>query len=330
MEIISWTLSIMNSSFTAENVSKICGYLPFTVNMVSYVATRGTLSTTVLTCVFNGLTLPFTLIANILVFVAVLRKLELRTVHNTSILFLAATDLLVALIAQSSFIVYQGSKLQEHAFSCEALATYTSTVFICAGLSILTLIFITLERYFAIFYPFKYQHLVTTERTIFLIVVVWILWIIFISFVRFSPGTTTSTLGVIASVLILTSIIITVFVYYKVQKLVLRTRRTISVSASGASETSGEDGRRRRSIPETKTSRTAAFLTGSMVICLLPTLITWSIFQAKVTNDVTFYHIIYPLTDTAILLNSTLNPFIYVFRSESIRRSIKEIFRRSS
>ncbi|XP_031566708.1 histamine H2 receptor-like [Actinia tenebrosa] len=322
--------SIMNSSFVARNESRICDYLPFTVNMVSYVATRGTLSTTVLSCVFNGLTLPFTLIANILVFVAVLRKLELRTVHNTSILFLAATDLLVASIAQPAFVVYQGSKLQESSFSCEALAVYTSTVFICTGLSILTLIFITLERYFAIFYPFKYQHLVTTERTVFLIVVVWILWVIFISLVRFTPGTTTSTLSIIASILILTSILITVFVYYKVQKLVIRNRRTISASTSGVSETSGEDSRRRRSIPETKTSRTAAWLTGSLVLCLLPTLITSSVFQAKVTNNVTLYHVIYPLTDTAILLNSTLNPFIYVFRSESIRRSIREIFRRSA
>jgi hypothetical protein len=323
--------STMNSSFLRSNDSRICGHLPFTVNMVAYVATKGAHATTVLTCVFNGLSLPFTLIGNILVFVAVLRKLELRTVHNTSILFLAATDLLVASIAQPAFVVYQASKLhEEHSFSCEALAVYTSTVFICTGLSILTLIFITLERYFAIFYPFKYQHLVTTSRTTVVIVAIWTTWIVFISIVRFSPGTKTSTLSAIASVLILACLLLTIFVYYRVQKLVLRNRRTVSVSVSAVTESSGENRSRRRSLPETKTSRTAAFLTGSMVLCLLPTLITSSVFAAKATNYITLYHIIYPLTDTAVLLNSTLNPFIYVFRSQSIRQSIKDIFKRSA
>lgn len=315
----------VNSSNTT-----ICGHLPFTVNMVAYVPGKALDAVTISTCVFNAVSCAFTLIGNILVFVGVLGKQDLHTVHYTSILFLAGTDLMVASIAQPAFVIFQATKLRHSGFSCVALAVYTSTVFLCTGLSILTLIIITVERYFAIFHPFKYQQLVTTSRLVCVIFTIWFLWTLFISLVRFTTRTTTSTLGTIATILILSCLLITLFVYLKVQKLVLRNRRVTVAqpTLSGVTESCNGETRQRQNIPETKSSRTVGILTGTLALCLLPTIVASAILQTKATKAETLYHVIYPLTDTAVILNSTLNPFVYVFRSNVIRRSIRDTLKR--
>jgi len=323
----------MESSLNVSNLTTdgVCSKLPFTVNMVPYVPSQVFNTVTIFTCGFNAVMCIFTLVGNTLVFVGILGKQDLRTVHYTSIIFLAVTDLMVASVAQPAFVIFQASKLRASGFSCKALAVYTSTVFLCTGLSILTLIIITVERYFAIFHPFKYQHLVTTRRLVVLILTVWFLWSVFILVVRFATRTTTTTLGTIATILILSCLFITLFVYLKVQKLVNRNRRVTvpEKTLSGITEScaaNGESATHRRNIPETKSSRTVGILTGTLALCLLPTIIASAIIN--VTDKTTLYHIVYPLTDTAVILNSTLNPFVYVFRSNIIRRSIRDIVKR--
>lgn len=321
----------MESNLSTSTSNSVCSNLPFTVNMVPYIPSQAFDITTILTCVFNAVSCTFALIGNILVFVGILGKQDLRTVHYTSILFLAVTDLMVASVAQPAFVIYQASKIRSEGFSCKALAVYTTTVFLCTGLSILTLIIITIERYFAIFYPFRYQNLVTTKRLITVILIVWFLWSVFILLVRFTTRTTTTTLGTIATILILSCLFITLFVYLKVQKLVNRNRR-IAVpepTLSGITEScaTGEASTtQRRSIPETKSSRTVGILTGTLALCLLPTIVASAMIKA--IDKTTFYHVIYPLTDTAVILNSTLNPFVYVFRSSIIRSSVRDVIKR--
>lgn len=66
---------------------------------------------TLVLCVLNSVTCPLTIVGNVLVFTAVLRKPQLRNVANTSILCLAFTDLTVGVFVQPSYVIYQTSKL---------------------------------------------------------------------------------------------------------------------------------------------------------------------------------------------------------------------------
>ncbi|XP_032227450.2 beta-2 adrenergic receptor-like [Nematostella vectensis] len=313
-----------NSSERSVIVGAACSSLPFTVNMVQYVPSFTAYLVTLFTCVFNGISCSLTFLANLLVFAAILRKMELQTAQNISILFLAATDLLVALIAQPSFLVFQASKVKDtNGFSCHALAVYTTAVFICSGLSIVTVILITLERYFAIFYPFNYQRFVTKSKSVFFISLVWSVWVFFVCYIRFKPGTNTTILSTIASVLILTCFGLTAFVYFKVQKLV---RRVHSEATRTEQEHNNNTGNR---LSDTKSSKTVGLIACSLVLCLLPTLLTSIVYQVKVVNKNYIYHIIYPITDSFIFLSSSLNPVIYVFRSSRVRSSMKQMLKRN-
>ena len=306
----------------------VCPELSFSVNMVTYNASQTSRLVSVLTSVFLALVCPFAVLGNVSVFVAVLRKAELRTVYNTSILFLAATDLVVALVPQPAFVVYQVSKIIEEHFSCTALVTYTSAVFLCSGFSILTLILITLERYLAIFHPYRYRDCVTKPRIISTTVCTWIIYGVSISLARFYFSASTVTYSIVATVLILACILITLYVYCRVYALTQRVRPVRpSVEQQGSYHENARNSTA-ENVRETKSSKTVTYITGAVVLCFLPTVCASAVYQARLLHKDVIYHIIYPITDCAVLLSALLDPLIYVLRSRRIQNSLKEVFRR--
>lgn len=289
------------------------------VNTVPYSPDSKTFIVTLFTCVFVGLVCPCAIAANVMVFLGILRKPDLRNVYNTSILFLATSDLLTGLITLPAFVVYQGSKLTkpEEEFSCAALLLYTFTTFLFTGLSVITIILITLERYVAIFHPFKYRDYVTKRRIAVIFSIMWTLWTVFITLARFSPGASAGMYSAIAAALLIPCILLTTFVYCKVYLLTRRVRRSIGHELQGL--------RNAEDIQETKSSRTVAYLAGALVLCFVPTLAIAAVYKAGSVNMNYFYHLLYPLTDTAALLTPLFDPVIYVLRSSNVRRSLREM-----
>lgn len=297
---------------------KSCQELPLPVNTVPYRPDVKTGIVTVFTCVFIGLACPCAIVANLMVFLGVLRKPDLRNVYNTSILFLATSDLLAGLITLPSFVAYQGSKLTtpQHEFSCVALVMYTFTNFIFTGLSAITIILITLERYLAIFYPFKYQAYVTKRRIAVTISLIWVVWISFITVARFSPDASVGLYSIIAAVLLIPCILLTLFVYCKVCVLTRQVRASIGHGPTAP--------RNAEDIQETKSSRTVAYLAGAVVLCFLPTLVIAAVYQTGNVDGNVFYHLMYPLSDLFALMTPVFDPMIYVLRSSQIRSSLRE------
>lgn len=295
-----------------------CQELPLPVNTVPYRPDVKTGIVTVFTCVFIGLACPCAIVANLMVFLGVLRKPDLRNVYNTSILFLATSDLLAGLITLPSFVAYQGSKLTtpQHEFSCVALVMYTFTNFIFTGLSAITIILITLERYLAIFYPFKYQAYVTKRRIAVTISLIWVVWITFITVARFSPDASVGLYSIIAAVLLIPCIFLTLFVYCKVCVLTRQVRASIGHGPTAP--------RNAEDIQETKSSRTVAYLAGAVVLCFLPTLVIAAVYQTGKVDGNVFYHLMYPLSDLFALMTPVFDPMIYVLRSSQIRSSLRE------
>lgn len=301
------------------NSMKACQDIPLRVSTVPYSPDNNTFIVTVFTCVFIGLVCPCAIAANILVYLGILRKSDLRNVYNTSILFLTTSDLLTALITLPTFIVYQGSKWRrpEKDFSCTALVLYTFTTFLFTGLSVVTIILITLERYLAIFHPFKYRNHITKRRIVVTFSLGWIVWIVFITFARFSPKASPGLYSAIAAAMLVPCILLTFVVYCKVYMLTRRVRMSIGHESSEL--------RNAEAIQETKSSRTVACLAGAVVLCFVPTLAIAVVYQTQTISHNYFFHLLYPLTDTAVLLTPIFDPMIYVLRSRNVRRSLREL-----
>ena len=116
--------------------------------------------------IMNILSCPVTIVMNVLVIVAVKTRPTLQSKYNILLACLAGTDLLVGAASQPSFIlgqiyVIQGLPLPEYC-QYHKLTHLMFMIPILASLFHLTLI--SIERFLAIKYTFRYMTIVTGFR----------------------------------------------------------------------------------------------------------------------------------------------------------------------
>lgn len=322
--------SALNSS--SDSTEKfVCEYIAsLGLKMVPFTSAVLFRSVSVVLCVLNSILCPLTVAGNILVFMAVLRKVQLRNVANTSILCLAFTDLMVGVFVQPSYVVYQTSKLTStpDRFPCVKLLIYSFSGVICICMSFLTLVLISLERYMAVFYPYIYVAKVNSKRVILVTVTVWSVSIGILLSVRFLFGINSSEETGVISLVIITNFLVTSCVYFKIFRLVKRCNAAVNaqVNVELSQHTGCDPPIQVNSNPrEAKASKTVAFVAGTLFLCFTPTLCATIVDQAGLAPRDLLYHVIYPIAETAVLLNSCVNPGIYVWRNRGIRQSLCEL-----
>ncbi|XP_041354517.1 allatostatin-A receptor-like [Gigantopelta aegis] len=119
---------------------------------------------------------------NFLVIMTVWRNKHMHTVTNYYIVNLAISDLLVSSIVMPLKLLEYTAPCHWHVFGSDALCSvlyYLLPIFVFA--SVLTLVAISLERYYAIVYPLSAMKLNSKSRTRKIIAVTWIIPIILAS-----------------------------------------------------------------------------------------------------------------------------------------------------
>ncbi|XP_043466722.1 5-hydroxytryptamine receptor-like isoform X1 [Leptopilina heterotoma] len=125
----------------------------------------------IVTASFLALLILITIIGNVFVIAAIVLERNLQSVANYLILSLAVADLLVALLVMPLGAVYEVS--HEWALGPELCDMWTSSDVLCCTASILHLVAIALDRYWAIT-NIDYIHHRTGRRIGVMIAVVWL------------------------------------------------------------------------------------------------------------------------------------------------------------
>ena len=137
-------------------------------------STRETALVVVESCIFILLNIA-TLVGNSLVCLAFYRNPSLRTVTNYFVLSLSLTDLSMAiLVMPSSAALTISTNVNRHELSC--LLTYVCA-WILAGVSMLTVMLLAINRYFRVVRPALYRSIFSKKRSMVMVVCVWVVTI---------------------------------------------------------------------------------------------------------------------------------------------------------
>lgn len=313
----------MNSS--AHSLA--CGYPFNTIDLPEWrrsFLTREMFATLISVTIFNVLLSPLTVLLNVLVIIAVKTRPSLRTKYNALLACLAGTDLTTGLLGHPLVIaeqVYHLTDSPESVFyQCVipyAARRFSGTILM---ISLQHLALISIERYTAVKYPYKYDDIITKPRLITAVILAWsqFLATIFVSLYK------NSTLVLILRVFtIFPTVSVLLFchiaVYYEARKQMQKIKaQQLSLEAKTAF------------LKEKKALKTTTFVVGFVLLCFIPRALFRIGFSVLDESSPTTVLIIDIFLFTLGLCNSLFNPLIYCTRNSEYRRAFKKLLFRPS
>lgn len=256
---------------------------------------------------------------NMLVLLTVHRKPVFSTNPNILLETLAAVDLLTGLLAVPVFVAYQfyvvyGNK------NCILATAVLVALQLCIVLSVIVMIFISLERSLAILKPLKYQSLVTRKGILYVLLASWFIWLVILTvehtLIHHSKTFCAATGWFFCACFVLTTVL-----YVKMCKVAKRHQNAVAALQTDPEITA-------RMLKERKALITALHVIGAFIVCHMPLVLSMTI--------VCFRYVVSPGRNSFLLMswvgllalsNSCLNPFIYCWRDNRIKRGMLSLLR---
>ena len=269
--------------------------------------------------IINLLVCPCTIFFNILVMMAVKTNSRLRNKYNALLACLAGTDLITGVLGQPVFIANQIYRLTgsgSFAYGFCGLRSITSGIPGIASMQHLTLI--SIERYIAIKYMYKYHDIITKRRLVGAVFTAWSI-AIFPSLFSIFASTSSVFFNIFRVVTVLSSICVLIFchiaVYHETSKQMLKIK-TQQVPAE-TKETF---------LKENKALKTTSFVTGAALVTFLPRTFFRAVLTSRITSLVRLFALEAVLESLA-LFNAVCNPLIYCARSREYRAAFKKLLK---
>lgn len=260
----------------------------------------------------NSIACPFTVLLNVLVILAVKRRPRLRSKSNILLACLAATDAASGFTAQPAFIfaatfelLYVTSQITQTAFYF--LNGVTRALFVCSSLH---LILVTGERLAAIKFTPHYPYIITERNIKVTVIAFWIISLITVQHSLFSNA--------IVGFVLTSCVLFVSFSYVLLYRETRRHEKKIKTRQLPQEEVE-------RFAKESKVLKTTVYVVGAVILCLIPVavfLFFTSFLRAKGDSVRSSFLVIMPLIRTCGLINSLLNPLIYCWRQQEMRKFV--------
>ena len=264
----------------------------------------------IFTIIINSITCPFTVLLNVLVIMAVKRRPRLQTNANILLVCLAVTDALTGLTTQLSFILWKTFQLHSITNFVNIMEISHNfcivTISVCSSLH---LMLVTCERLIAIKFTMHYHNLVTKRNIRVSVSACWI-FSIFVEVLNLTkPGIFVRFL----LALVFNSCILFVsFSYAMLYRETLKHKQRIKTQQLPREEVE-------RFVRESKALKTTVYVVGAVVLSFLPGA---SILVVSLSGEVVLQPSLDSWVRTCGMLNSLLNPLIYCWRQQEMRRFV--------
>ena len=265
----------------------------------------------------------FTIIGNAVFFITIMKTSTLHTPSNILLAFLSATDFMVGVLCQPLFIV----SLFEYSVPCctRVMHAYNFIFYLTSWNSFLCIVVITVDRYCAVFYPYKYREKASCRKfcymtTAFLAVSGIYSTIHAMFYERAKTGFLVFHIAFHSSILILT-----ITLYSLVLRVVIRQRKSMRLPLQQHARRKI----RRKQQAEKGRAYTIALILLALVISTTPHIFYEIKMLLVYSNNSKFIQGFGKWVNFLFLLNSAFNPLIYFLKRNDIRRAACRMLRRS-
>lgn len=262
-----------------------------------------TMLTISITSIVNAICSVAGTIGNLLVCFVIYRNEELQTGVNYFILSLSVADFTVCSIAQPLYIYYLNQEWNPRDFETFKLISY-----IALHSSFLNLLSLTINRLFAIWFPFEYGTIMRGRNIAVIVCIVWVISIVMAIVFTSTP------LKKPAPYFHLGMLLVFLVAYLKIYCIARKQRHRIVSQFQSISY----NYRVSMVLHDHLTNRTLAILISVSIVLFLPD--TW--FQLAGSDDYTRFR----WSFTTMFMSSFLNPCVYVWRCEKFRVALYKTF----
>ena len=257
-----------------------------------------------------------TVLGNAWVIVALQKVSTLHPPSKLLLACLACTDLCVGLITQPLHVVLlaspEGSQAQIYIFN-----VFNSSAAMFAGVSLLTLTAVSVDRLLALLMGQRYRQVVTLKRTWITVALFWV-FSITVAIIFFSTDFRIPIF--IISIVMLFCVVTSTVCYTKIY-LTLRNHQAQVQGHLQQGQTNG-GGISLNTERYKRTVSSALWVQITLVICYLPYVIVATTVAIVETRTQLLDHFLEAVL-TLALFNSCLNPFLYCWKMKEVRQAVK-------
>ncbi|XP_078368958.1 beta-1 adrenergic receptor-like [Oculina patagonica] len=251
---------------------------------------------------------------------------SLRTISNLFLASLCVADLSVGLVIDPTWIAIrfftqpQRTDILMKVINMLWIHTTAATVF--------NLCCVSVDRFVAIRFPFRYQDIITKKRCYFVIITVWLISLCLpFSMILVDNETNVENLWLsLTFVFFVLPITVVTLCYFWIFKAAINQARIIR---RGNNLNSDENNTPVRAIHNFKAVRTIGFVLGVFIFSWLPSLVV-EVVHHVTANDQCVDHkllfVVWPWIEAIGFTSSAINPWIYCFRNSEFREALHRSF----
>ena len=269
-------------------------------------------SVVIIYCVLIGLLIPITVVGNSLVLAAIHRTPSLRSPTTVFLCSLAISDLVVGFLVQPLYIA---SEFATFGFMRPLVDVVTC---IACGVSLCTMTAISVDRLLALHYHMRYPTLVTTSRASLTSVAICL--IISLPCVIYFWNRTVY--FILTVIVICISLLISSVCYITIYRIVHRHQLQIFAQQRATQSSSASPNANLVQVKKSALNTFVFYVV--MILCYFPAVFSLSIYGLSSVEDWTKA---WNLTDVAVMLNSSINPFLYCWRLPCLRTAVVKMCR---
>ena len=266
----------------------------------------------------NILSAMIALIGNSIVILALLKTTSLHPPSKVFLGSLALTDLFVGVVSQPFYVMILLLR-GKICLYIQIIAVISANLF--GGASLLTVTAISVDRLLALKMMLRYKQVVTSRRTRFTVAIFWLVSVIISIMLVVNSFII---LHIICTVLLLCTVTST-YCYARIYNILRHHQNQIQVIHVQAAPLSEGSTSLIVISRYKKTVSSALWVQGVFLACYSPYLFT--IIFILTGRSISSFRFFWELAVSLVLLNSSLNPFIFCWKIDGVRKAAKDVIK---